>query len=1001
MGVYLYMIHSKAHSLPKTILDALVARRLATIVSFMVLLGWGFASPTALARQSSMPLDDSAIRQMIGTFQQDPRGPYRDIRWFCNDGATVSPQERCPTPGVQRARYRPEVIQLAAERHIFLGQILSTTPFEDFWDVENGNSRLKQYQIERFLRQIDNGWINRRAQFYRGAFQEEDENTWGLAFLAWAAASDERLTSQYFLLRQAAKDLPHAADDNVSQRIRTVSREISDAYPAFLDLRIKIHGQPGREDLNAVRAFRRTHENRLTPELRSKFEQLEADLISRFQRPPMETVLRVARLLPSSSAIRLRVEQRSPEIEGSLSKTQRGFLLANLSRFVREQVMYESASNRVRALDVQNALEEALLAHMADWTPETVREELSRVDVLSNAAFGLGFLEEWEYREAVRQLAALPTDDSVPLVSLEGHIRAARRTMEWGTLTVLKTYDAEVSTYAGFEPLASGFFDEKVRSSILLHLGASIGRLGSFVSLASGTSNQLLDIPNAAQARGLNPGYAKGQLVVVQNAPESVVIDADKIYVFNRPPYDLKPVAGILTVTEGNLVSHVQLLARNLGIPNGVVSSELFQALHAFDGQEVFMAVSPDGAIRMIPAADMTPQESGLFLESARSEARISVPVEWMRLDDARVLNLSDVDATDSGILTGPKAANLGQLKAMFPDHVVNGLVVPFGIFRSHMDQIMPGMDISYWTYLTGTFEEAERLRRSGQSDAMVEAFILDQLAVLRTAIAAISLDEAFVAALREGFRTVLGGELGSIPVFVRSDTNMEDLKDFTGAGLNLTLFNVLDPDLILNGIKRVWASPYSERSYKWRQHYLLNPENVFPSILIIPSVDADVSGVLITKGLSEGTDEDVTVAFSRGVGGAVDGQIAETWLLKQDGGHLLLSPAREPTFRSVPATGGTLNERTAFDRRILTTDNLRDLADMSRSVLTRLPGSPGVETDGPFDVELGLKDGKIWLFQVRPFVENRSAQSSEYLQSITRSTPADMMVSLSSPIQQ
>ena len=74
----------------------------------------------------------------------------------------------------------------------------------------------------------------------------------------------------------------------------------------------------------------------------------------------------------------------------------------------------------------------------------------------------------------------------------------------------------------------------------------------------------------------------------------------------------------------------------------------------------------------------------------------------------------------------------------------------------------------------------------------------------------------------------------------------MEDLKEFTGAGLNLTLFNVLDKEKIIEGIKDVWASPYTERSFKWRQVYLLNPENVFPSILVIPSVDVDYSGVLI-----------------------------------------------------------------------------------------------------------------------------------------------------------
>ncbi len=171
-----------------------------------------------------------------------------------------------------------------------------------------------------------------------------------------------------------------------------------------------------------------------------------------------------------------------------------------------------------------------------------------------------------------------------------------------------------------------------------------------------------------------------------------------------------------------------------------------------------------------------------------------------------------------------------------------------------------------------------------------------------------------FVSQLENDFKTILGKELGDIPVFLRSDTNMEDLKDFTGAGLNLTLFNVVDKNKILEGIKDVWASPYTERSFKWRQKYLLNPENVFPSILVIPTVDVDYSGVLITKGISNGNDDDLTIAFSRGAGGAVDGQSAETYLIKNNGGFQFLAPAREQYYNSLPTTGGTGKKLATFE---------------------------------------------------------------------------------------
>ena len=62
--------------------------------------------------------------------------------------------------------------------------------------------------------------------------------------------------------------------------------------------------------------------------------------------------------------------------------------------------------------------------------------------------------------------------------------------------------------------------------------------------------------------------------MVVAGSPDDAEVSSDKIYIFQRPPSDLKPVVGIATVSEGNMVSHVQLLARNLGIPNAALSDD-------------------------------------------------------------------------------------------------------------------------------------------------------------------------------------------------------------------------------------------------------------------------------------------------------------------------------------------------------------------------------------------------------------------------------------------
>jgi phosphoenolpyruvate synthase/pyruvate phosphate dikinase len=112
-------------------------------------------------------------------------------------------------------------------------------------------------------------------------------------------------------------------------------------------------------------------------------------------------------------------------------------------------------------------------------------------------------------------------------------------------------------------------------------------------------------------------------------------------------------------------------------------------------------------------------------------------------------------------------------------------------------------------------------MRARGEPVERVEAFTLERLANLRSAIEGMPLLPEFVTLLRSRFSQEFGTGLGATPIFVRSDTNMEDLEDFTGAGLNLTVPNVLTEEAVLQAIRRVWASPYRERGYRWRQKYL------------------------------------------------------------------------------------------------------------------------------------------------------------------------------------
>jgi hypothetical protein len=929
-------------------------------------------------------VSNEEIKRRVELYKTNLRGPYKEIRWFCKDGSILPPNERCPDPGgVQRASYKDEVRSLSLSNHVFLGQILSTTPFPDFWDAENHHSRLKQYQLEKYLRAIDDGWILRRAQYYRGAFQAEDEEEWGIAFYDWLLSDDRLIEQHFFLIRQSLKDLPHEGDNNLTQNIRTVSRVISDQYPAFLDLRVKIHGQPDITDLEKVELFRENNKHKMDEDLSGKLEELIGDMKKLYKPVDLKSLTKYLDHIPEDAEIKKSISGFISDYGRDTSERNRIDALSSMIFELRKEILsVRSGRGRLAILDISIVLEEVLKREQSGLEMNDIKACLENIYDLGLAAAGCGYLERWEW-ENISTALEIPEGPEAELQQVMQFFASGRNLTDWGTGMYRANYMDVIELYSGFEKSAGGFLDEKVRSSLLLNVGISVSRLGDFLSVHLPGSNEVMGIMGQNNARGLNPGYARGELVVVVGQTERVAVDKDKIYIFDRPPYDLQPVAGIATVTEGNPVSHIQLLARNLGIPNAVITPQILDTLKMHNGEFVFYAVSAGGIVVLKPVNQMNPEEEKLFETRQRKVEKVKVPVEKIHLAQAKIINLREVNARSSGIVCGPKAANLGQLKKMFPDHVVEGIVIPFGIFREHLDQMMPGQTVSYWVYLNNIFRQSGRMHESGKSDQDIESYILEELGNFRKAIGQITLMDGFLQDLEASFQAAFGKKIGDVPVFLRSDTNMEDLKDFTGAGLNLTLFNVVAYETIIQGIRDVWASPYTERSYRWRQQYLLNPENVFPSILIIPSVDVDHSGVMVTRGISSQDDDDLSIAFNRGAGGAVEGQAAESYLLKADGRNILRSPARETVYNRLPVSGGTKKYYATFEAPVLSDENLGSLRNMADQIKRQLPSAPGIETNGPFDVELGFRDNELWLFQVRPFVENKNAAASKYLNSL------------------
>ena len=273
-----------------------------------------------------------------------------------------------------------------------------------------------------------------------------------------------------------------------------------------------------------------------------------------------------------------------------------------------------------------------------------------------------------------------------------------------------------------------------------------------------------------------------------------------------------------------------------------------------------------------------------------------------------------------------------------------------------------------------------------------MQEWIEPRLAVIRASIKARPLSEelkqAIQAALDQEGLLRSEDKSQTVGCFVRSDTNVEDLENFNGAGLNLTLFNLRSLEDIFNGIKQVWASPFTFRSFSWRQPLIDEPLWVLPSIVILESVPSEKSGVLVTADIiSSEPGNKMVVATSEGVGGAVDGTPAETLLWSPQSVELVNAYKSPWRLMLTPDGGSEVVPSTGQDY-VLSKDELEKVTAAAATITKKLePSRDASGTPRPWDIEFGFANGKLWLFQTRPFVGNEELRNLPALAALDPAT--------------
>lgn len=332
----------------------------------------------------------------------------------------------------------------------------------------------------------------------------------------------------------------------------------------------------------------------------------------------------------------------------------------------------------------------------------------------------------------------------------------------------------------------------------------------------------------------LNPGVAYGVLRFRKTSTlGGVPLAPTDLVVLDRVPNDVAMVAGIVTAEFQTPLAHVGVLAKTRGTPNMALRGAFEDArLRAFADQLVRLEVGPQDFT--IAAGD--PVEAQAYWDHLRPAAA-QVP-----LHDSTTTPLFDVTRATVGeaVRIGAKAANLGEMYTVgvgtghplpLP---VRPIAIPFAHYAAHLASsgVQPLIDQLLADYATGTVDPHQ----------LEERLFAIRWQLYRAPIApALIAQVKTLAAARWPIDTGLR---------FRSSTNVEDLADFTGAGLYTSAGAAVSEGdaAIADAIKTVWASVWNPQAFVERDFYRVDQREVRMGVLVHPAQEDELAnGVALT----------------------------------------------------------------------------------------------------------------------------------------------------------
>ncbi len=474
----------------------------------------------------------------------------------------------------------------------------------------------------------------------------------------------------------------------------------------------------------------------------------------------------------------------------------------------------------------------------------------------------------------------------------------------------------------------------------------------------------------------LGETYGTVRVLAVEQLAEAALSWQD-IVVLDRAPTDLAQVVGaVLTGSVQGELSHLAVRLARRGTPNAYLAGAPEQ-LRALEGRLVRLTIGRDA---WQVKGDVDPAEAQAFWERLRPAPLAVLPPD---LSEDAVLPLEALAMREEGglRLAGAKAANLARLGPLLPErHRATGLAIPFRHYDRFLRQNSIRDDAVSPLTRTLDLHLADLLADARfQTDPAWRAARLARLrAAMRDGDSLVP-DET-VAAIAAAIRSVFGeGRM----VRFRSSSNIEDGLIFSGAGLyDSTSVCVADGEdgdsqgpsrcapaqpeerTIRRGLRRVWASLWSDRAVSERAWYGMDQSRAAMGILVSPAFLDEVAGGVAFTGnpLSPAADE-LVVNVQPGEASVVlpePGAVPERDVLEVRGGRV--ARIRREQASSLLPPGA----------QVLSDVQLHRLGELLLQLRSRYPVNPEGQDPARIFLDLEFKltpEGELVFKQVRPFL--------------------------------